>query len=318
MQSHFSSIFSYPRTQVRIPFPVSGKTVSPLSGPDPVPLTPRRLFFKTVQRDAQRVLRHTQVWLRFYMACATGHVMSWNSSTNTANDLMVVRSCFPYCRLAYPRKESTPLYFRLYTSFFLYVRLVSGRRSLFSISSRIAVKSRRQPRLVLFRAIEMLLNKWPHHTVLIPTSRALATLTATSPQRENLELRSYYKIPSGPYISHIRIHKDITVEDKEGQTIMGDILPKLRLDSNPFEPAATGAPLCGQAFTSRSTSPQDEEHLLDLHQTGRGVKAIVIVGEYGTGKTCLLQWLHNEVFPEPPNQIVLLPRPGRTILRTCK
>ena len=138
---HFSSIFLCPRTQVRIPFPVSGKTVSPLSGPDPVPLTPRRLFFKTAQRDAQRVLRHTQVWLRFYMACAIGHVMSWNSSTNTVNDLMVVPSCFPYCRLAYPRKESTPLYFRLYASFFLYVRPVNGRHSPFSISSRVAVKA---------------------------------------------------------------------------------------------------------------------------------------------------------------------------------
>ena len=77
---------------------------------------------------------------------------------------------------------------------------------------------------------------------------------------------------------------------------MGDILPKLRLDSNPFEPAATGAPLSGKL------SPPDQlahktRHLLDLHQTGKGVKAIVIVGEYGTGKTCLLQWLHNEVFP---------------------
>ena len=77
---------------------------------------------------------------------------------------------------------------------------------------------------------------------------------------------------------------------------MGDILPKLRLNSNPFEPAATGAPLLGKL------SPPDQlahktRALLDLHQTGKGVKAIVIVGEYGTGKTCLLQWLHNEVFP---------------------
>ena len=173
-----------------------------------------------------------------------------------------------------------------------------GEWTSFSISDLITrcCEGRRQPRRVLFRAIEMLLNKWPHHTVLIPTSRALATLTATSPQRENLELRSYYKIPSGPYISHIRIHKDITVEDKEEQTIMGDILPKLRLDSNPFEPAATGAPLVGKL------SPPDQlvhktNHLLNLHQTGKGVKAIVVVGEYGTGKTCLLQWLHNEVFP---------------------
>ena len=76
-------------------------------------------------------------------------------------------------------------------------------------------EERRQPISVLFSAIDWLIQEWPHHIVLIPTSRALATLMTTSPQRENLELKRYYKTSSGPYISHIRIHKDITVNPRE-------------------------------------------------------------------------------------------------------
>ncbi len=92
-----------------------------------------------------------------------------------------------------------------------------GEWTLFSVFDLIArcCEVHRQPISVLFGAIDWLLHEWPHHTVLIPTSRALATLTVTSPQRETLELRRYYKTSNGPYISHIRIHKDIIVEAKE-------------------------------------------------------------------------------------------------------
>ncbi len=78
---------------------------------------------------------------------------------------------------------------------------------------------------------------------------------------------------------------------------MSNILKKLRLDFNPFEPAATGAPLQAKFPPPKELEYRVKE-LLDLHQSGAGgVKAIVIVGEYGTGKTCFLQWLHSEVFP---------------------
>ena len=71
----------------------------------------------------------------------------------------------------------------------------------------------RQPRTVLFDAIDWLLRKWPYHTALITTSPALATLTATSSQRENFELRRYYRHSNGgPYVSHIRVHEDVTME----------------------------------------------------------------------------------------------------------
>ena len=86
--------------------------------------------------------------------------------------------------------------------------------TLFSISDLIVnyCQASRQPRTILFDGIDWLRREWPHHTALIPTSRALATIAATSPQREILELRRYYKSSRGPYISHIRLHRDINFE----------------------------------------------------------------------------------------------------------
>ena len=75
-----------------------------------------------------------------------------------------------------------------------------------------------------------------------------------------------------------------------------DLLSRLNLDSNPFEPASTGAPLIGDL----RPPPRLEERMtrtLDLHGTGEGVKALVVVGEYGSGKTCLLEWLHRHLLP---------------------
>ena len=101
-----------------------------------------------------------------------------------------------------------------------------------------------------------------------------------------------------------------------------DILQKLRLDSNPFEPSATGAPLLGELSPPNELG-EKTTGLLDVHQTGQGVKAIVIVGEYGTGKTCLLQWLHSEIFPNRQIKSFYFDNPGvqfydlaNTLLRT--
>ena len=91
--------------------------------------------------------------------------------------------------------------------------------------------------------------------------------------------------------------------------MMSDILQKLRLDSNPFEPSATGSPLVGKLSPPHELAEKTKA-LLDIHQTGQGVKAIVIVGEYGTGKTCLLQWLHNEVFPNRQIKSFYFDNPG--------
>ena len=67
----------------------------------------------------------------------------------------------------------------------------------------------RRPRTTLFRAIEWLWQNRPGHIHLIGTSVGIATLTAVSPQQENMALRNYYKSPDGPYVSHFRIHREI-------------------------------------------------------------------------------------------------------------
>lgn len=101
-----------------------------------------------------------------------------------------------------------------------------------------------------------------------------------------------------------------------------NILQKLRLDSNPFEPSATGTPLLG-SLSPPNKLGEETVGLLDVHQMGQGVKAIVIVGEYGTGKTCLLQWLHSEIFPSRQIKSFYFDNPGvqfydlaNTLLRT--
>ena len=101
-----------------------------------------------------------------------------------------------------------------------------------------------------------------------------------------------------------------------------NILQKLRLDSNPFEPSATGTPLLG-SLSPPNKLGEETVGLLDVHQMGQGVKAIVIVGEYGTGKTCLLQWLHRKIFPSRQIKSFYFDNPGvqfydlaNTLLRT--
>ncbi len=103
------------------------------------------------------------------------------------------------------------------TILFLLSLRTQGEWTLFSILELIirCCQARRQPIGILFEALEWLAREWPNHIVFVPTSRALATLTAISPQRENLELRRYYKATNGPYISHVRIHKEITFNSSE-------------------------------------------------------------------------------------------------------
>ena len=68
----------------------------------------------------------------------------------------------------------------------------------------------RQPRSVLFGAFDWLRRRWPGHTMLVPTPLGLATLAARSAQEQGLALRRYYKPANGPYVSHIRLHHDVT------------------------------------------------------------------------------------------------------------
>lgn len=75
-------------------------------------------------------------------------------------------------------------------------------------------------------------------------------------------------------------------------------LPRaLKLTHNPFESAATGPPLSGAPLFIPDTTRREAEGVVQT-PLGTGVKALVVVGEYGSGKSCLLQWLHKEVFPK--------------------
>jgi tetratricopeptide (TPR) repeat protein len=71
----------------------------------------------------------------------------------------------------------------------------------------------------------------------------------------------------------------------------------LGLKYNPFEPAASGAPVRPQLWIPNSWKNQINS-LLDTIEGGSGVKALAIEGEYGSGKTYLLKWLEQEGFPQ--------------------
>ena len=103
---------------------------------------------------------------------------------------------------------------------------------------------------------------------------------------------------------------------------MSEVLRYLKLAFNPFEPTATGAPL-RTPLTPPSGLERQVLDLLDRLQGGLGVKAFVVVGDYGSGKTCLLQWLHRTVFRDRGIKSFLFHDPGvhfyrlaDTLLRT--
>ena len=103
---------------------------------------------------------------------------------------------------------------------------------------------------------------------------------------------------------------------------MADVLRDMRLAFNPFEPAATGAPL-RSPFAPPAKLEREVLELLDAHQDKLGIKALLVVGEYGSGKTCLLQWLHRTIFGPRGVKSFLLHDPGvhfyglaDTLLRT--
>ena len=77
-------------------------------------------------------------------------------------------------------------------------------------------ETRRKPKTLLFSAIDWLLQTWPYHVALVPTSPALATLNTTSHYRESLQLQRFYRGARGPHISHIRIHKAVNLSHHGG------------------------------------------------------------------------------------------------------
>ena len=103
---------------------------------------------------------------------------------------------------------------------------------------------------------------------------------------------------------------------------MPDILRTLDLTFNPFEPAASGPPI-GIAFSPPLTLTARVRDLVDTRRTARGPKVLMVIGDYGTGKTCLLRWLHDHLLPERRIQSFYFDNPGvhfydlaNTLLRT--
>lgn len=78
---------------------------------------------------------------------------------------------------------------------------------------------------------------------------------------------------------------------------MPQLLERLGLRYNPFEPSASGSPLSSDEFWLPESWKRELRQLLDLLSNSGGVKAIAIPGEYGSGKTYLLQWLSREELP---------------------
>ena len=79
--------------------------------------------------------------------------------------------------------------------------------------------------------------------------------------------------------------------------IMEGVLGRLKWTANPFEPSASGAPIFGDIVLSDSLRARATT-VLETHATGTGPKVVVVVGEYGIGKSCLLHWLYRRWFPD--------------------
>ena len=77
---------------------------------------------------------------------------------------------------------------------------------------------------------------------------------------------------------------------------MPTILDKLNLDFNPFQPSASGPPVKGALSIPKAVAEQTIR-IVDALQSGGQAKIIVVKGDYGIGKTCLLHWMQTAIFP---------------------
>jgi hypothetical protein len=86
-------------------------------------------------------------------------------------------------------------------------------------------------------------------------------------------------------------------------------LKYLGLNYNPFEPAASGAPVSGKLWIPKNWVDRIIK-LLDTIESGQGAKALTIEGEYGSGKTYLMQWLAQTEFPRRRIRPYFFDNPG--------
>lgn len=87
-------------------------------------------------------------------------------------------------------------------------------------------------------------------------------------------------------------------------------LSECGLRVNPFEPAASGAPVADEVLHVPEAWATDVRRMLDEMTQGTGVKALVLAGEYGSGKTYLLQWLFRTELPRREIRPFYFDNPG--------
>jgi type II secretory pathway predicted ATPase ExeA len=90
---------------------------------------------------------------------------------------------------------------------------------------------------------------------------------------------------------------------------MDNQLERFGLRFNPFEPAASGAPLGLELWIPERWRTR-MQGLLDTLEGGQGVKALAIQGEYGSGKTYLLRWLELAELPHRRIRPYFFDNPG--------
>ena len=86
-------------------------------------------------------------------------------------------------------------------------------------------------------------------------------------------------------------------------------LSRLALSYNPFEPSGTGPPL-GMTLTLPTKLSEGIEKAISSQEIGRGIKTVLVVGEYGSGKTCVLRWAHQNLFPSRRIKSFYFDNPG--------
>src|SRR5579884_745976 len=77
---------------------------------------------------------------------------------------------------------------------------------------------------------------------------------------------------------------------------MASDLSRLNLTINPFEPAATGAPVDSLWIPDSWQNRLDQ--IIEMLEHSQGAKAVAIAGEYGSGKSYILRWLEREALPK--------------------
>ena len=207
-RSLFFDLFM-PRADVAVSVRVFRRSGLPVQWRRDGPAKAREVVFHPFQPD--RTVRYSSAGeisailygLRYWARDELGLIDEYVGSADGSATMFPV--CRPESAATYGTEEMPEL-----------VRVLLDQRgpgdwTLFSVSDLVARYCRdgRRPIVSLRRAIDWLATNWRDYTVLIPTSRAMAALSATSPQQESLVLRRYYKTKHGPYISHLRLHSRI-------------------------------------------------------------------------------------------------------------